>query len=301
MMFTALAQVVDGLNQGVMVLAPDGTVRFWNRWLSLATGREARAVVGRNIADVFPEFSGSSFQRNFRSVISFGNFAFFSQKVHGCLFRVPPLPGSAPGFECMQQHCVMGPVIEEDSVKNVYLIVRDVTNEVFMERRLADLATKDSLTEAYNRRYFTERYREETERAKRSGTDFCIAIIDIDHFKAVNDTHGHQFGDTALRVISRLCMSSLRSYDTLARYGGEEFCMLLPETNGGQAEFLLNRLRAEISDSDITDGNTSARVTVSAGIAQKRPEDDMDTLFSRADKALYRAKETGRNRVVCAP
>ena len=298
-MFNALNQVVDGLNLGVIVLDLDEVIHFWNRWLVIATGKESREVVGKKIDEIFPEFSGAIFRRNFRSVVSFRNFAFFSQKVHGYLFPISPLPGSPPGFSRMQQNCVMGPIIEDEAVKYVYLLVRDVTNDVAIERKLAELATRDALTGAYNRRYFNERCMEEMGRAERSGKPFCIALIDIDHFKIVNDTFGHQFGDAALCAISRRCQSSMRTYDTFARYGGEEFCLLLPETRLSKAKFLLERLRKEISELDVEYETNSARITVSAGISELRQDDNMDTLVSRADNALYKAKENGRNLVVC--
>lgn len=164
--------------------------------------------------------------------------------------------------------------------------------------RLEELAIRDPLTGLYNRRYFIERLEEELARTRRKQRGFFIGIMDLDHFKQINDTHGHNAGDAILRCFADCARSSLRESDLLARYGGEEFIILF--TEGEKTDILgvaerLRRTFAEQSPDATPDHNP---VTASLGVAAGRSDDDVDTVIERADQALYDAKEQGRNRVV---
>lgn len=295
------SQIVDTISLGVLVIDPEGRVVAWNRWLENATGRSYPEVRGRSLYELFPELRGPVFQRNLRSVLQFGNFAYFSQRVHGYLLPMRPDPDStAAGAERMEQHCVMGPVREGGKIVQVYLVIEDVTEAVHREKLLAELAMKDVLTEAYNRRYFDRRLVEELDRCRRYGRSLGLVMLDLDHFKAVNDLHGHLFGDETLRRSVKAWASVLRSSDILARYGGEEFCVLLPETELPEASLLAERVRAATSASEIEYGGRVARITASAGVAASRPGDGPDDILRRVDEALYRAKAGGRDRVEAA-
>jgi len=295
------SQIVDTISLGILVIDPEGRVVAWNRWMENATGRAYPEVRGRSLYELFPELRGPVFQRNLRSVLQFGNFAYFSQRVHGYLLPMRPDPDStAAGAERMEQHCVMGPVREGGKIVQVYLVIEDVTEAVHREKLLAELAMKDVLTEAYNRRYFDRRLVEELDRCRRYGRSLGLVMLDLDHFKEVNDLHGHLFGDETLRRSVKAWASVLRSSDILARYGGEEFCVLLPETELPEASLLAERVRAATSASEIEYGGRVARITASAGVAASRPGDGPDDILRRVDEALYRAKAGGRNRVEAA-
>lgn len=292
-----LSQILETLSLGVFALDAEGRIAYWNRWMENASGLSPDSTLGRSVFELFPELETAVFRRDLKSVFSFGNFAFFSQKVHGHLISLPPPPGSPPGFERMEQHCVMGPMREEGRVAYAYVVVEDVTEVVAREHLLSELAMKDVLTSAYNRRYFDRRLAEELERCKRYGRTLGLVMLDIDYFKNVNDCYGHQFGDAALCAAVSRWTKTLRSSDLVARYGGEEFCVLLPETGAEECLALAERLRVSMSASDISYRELCARITVSAGVAFFREGDGPDDILRRSDEALYRAKAGGRNRV----
>lgn len=296
-----LVQVLDGLGHGVVVLDEECRVLYWNRWMELVSGRLSGEAVGKSLFSLYPTVDTAAFRRNFKSVLAFGIVAYFSQRVHGQLFPFSPVPGSPEGFDSMQQHCVMGPLREGGKIVAAYLTVEDVTETVSYQRKLSELAMKDVLTSAYNRRFFDRRFAEELERARRYHHSLGLVMIDIDHFKAVNDGFGHQFGDEALKTLTSVCTQAVRATDILARYGGEEFCLLLPETGVEESIALAERIRSAVERNSICAFGRCANVTISAGVAISREEDSPDDLLRRADEALYAAKNGGRNRVEVSP
>ena len=161
------------------------------------------------------------------------------------------------------------------------------------------LATTDSLTGILSRRHFLELGEREWERARRYKRQTSLLLMDIDHFKTVNDTYGHAAGDTTLQALAEVCLSTLRTNDLFGRLGGEEFAVLLPETPRQTAGEAAERLRQAIGTLVIPSEDHEIRITVSIGAAPLLPEDEsIDQALRRADAALYEAKEAGRNRVV---
>lgn len=159
--------------------------------------------------------------------------------------------------------------------------------------QLEDLATHDPLTGVFNRRKFNELTAAEIERALRYPQPLSLFILDIDHFKLVNDRHGHEAGDAVLVSLAGLLRAEIRSTDSLARWGGEEFVILSPAVGLPATAVLAERLRAAVGAYPFAVG----QVTASFGVADFHRDDSADSLFARADQALYRAKEHGRNRV----
>lgn len=176
----------------------------------------------------------------------------------------------------------------------------DTTERRAMERELERQAHTDALTGATARAQFMALAEQELARSRRYGRPLALLILDIDHFKTVNDTHGHPAGDLALQVLVQRCHQNLRDMDILGRLGGEEFCILMPETEAGQAYLAAERLRQVISELEVP-LEQPLHLTVSIGVAIL---DEADTciskLLGRADQALYQAKQTGRNRVCMA-
>jgi len=171
-----------------------------------------------------------------------------------------------------------------------------------LARQLRELADTDALTGTFSRRAFLERAAEEFQRSRRYGHALCVAMLDIDDFKAVNDRHGHGAGDQVLARVAAVCMAQLREgTDHCGRLGGEEFGVLLPETELGGAQVTAERLRAAIRDLAFESAGQTFGVSVSIGVAALAVGDETFTsLMARADAALYRAKGAGRNRVVLA-
>jgi diguanylate cyclase (GGDEF)-like protein len=165
---------------------------------------------------------------------------------------------------------------------------------------LSHQATHDFLTGVFNRRAVRDRLKEEITRAGRDGKSLSVGMLDIDHFKKINDTFGHQAGDEALIAFTRLIQGGLREYDCVGRYGGEEFLVIAPGSVGSKNESLFERLRTRISEAEIATNAGPISLTVSIGVAPGTGQSDVDTLLAAADAALYQAKADGRNRVVYA-
>jgi len=173
-----------------------------------------------------------------------------------------------------------------------------IDNARFMEE-VETIAITDSLTGLYNHREFQKRLMEEIERGKRYGKEFSLLMLDMDHFKVINDTHGHPVGDAVLKETAKIIKKSVRNVDLPARYGGEEFAVILPETSGEQAKKVAERIRKAIDQSSfaIPDGHP-VHLSISVGIASfPLDADSREGLIISADEALYFAKERGRNKV----
>ena len=166
---------------------------------------------------------------------------------------------------------------------------------------MAAQASTDPLTGIYNRRHLDTRLTEEVERSRRYGDALTCLMVDLDHFKAINDQHGHATGDAVLRRFVEVTRHALRASDILARYGGEEFTILVTETGLSGAAATAEKLRRVIEEAEFhTSSGAPLRLTTSVGVADLRPGDDAQDLLARADQALYEAKRAGRNRVVVA-
>lgn len=161
-------------------------------------------------------------------------------------------------------------------------------------------ASQDSLTGIWNRGAFDKRLGEEVSRARRSGRPLSLMFLDVDHFKRLNDTYGHQAGDRVLVSVAKLIGGGLRAHDFLARYGGEEFVVLMPDTGAAPALQVAERVREAIATASFRFQGQPVGVTLSAGVSDLLEGEEAETLLERADKALYRAKHDGRNRCVSA-
>jgi diguanylate cyclase (GGDEF)-like protein/PAS domain S-box-containing protein len=181
-------------------------------------------------------------------------------------------------------------------------VTRDITERWRLREELRQQATTDDLTGIANRRHFLALAQGELKRAVRLKHPLALALIDLDHFKAINDTYGHATGDQALVNLALVCRKSIREIDVFARFGGDEFALLLPETTREQAVVVVERMRLALADRPLRQGGPAVELTVSAGITDLAGEaDSLDGLLGRADRALYRAKEAGRNRVRVEP
>lgn len=186
-------------------------------------------------------------------------------------------------------------------VQNIRAHLRRQKNELqHALQQIQHMAMRDHLTGLINRRQMSELMALELRRCLRTGRPLLLAQLDIDHFKAINDTHGHAVGDLALQAFARTALAHLRSSDVLARWGGEEFVLLLCDTEPDAAAELLERLRGAVQAHAMPHGTGPVRMTVSIGWAQHQHEETLEESLQRADRALYDAKRGGRNRVVQA-
>ncbi len=179
-------------------------------------------------------------------------------------------------------------------VAGVIGILFDITLQQRIKEELAEMSIRDELTGLFNRRYFNRVLSMEIERAKRYGQKLSLILYDIDHFKRVNDTYGHQVGDSVLKELSQLVKSNLRNVDYVFRIGGEEFAIILAGTDLKGAVAVAEKLRKRVSEHEF---QTVGKVTISLGVTAFNPHDTFESLLKRADDALYMAKRNGRNRV----
>lgn len=194
------------------------------------------------------------------------------------------------------------PIDEMEMVARVnvhYRLARTIRELEESRKALAELATTDALTKLKNRRAFFENGTKALAYARRYVADLSVILLDIDHFKKINDTYGHQAGDEALILVASILMGMARTEDTVARIGGEEFALLLPDTNRLGTAVLAERIRSAIEREQFIAGDKIAPITVSIGIASfgTDPAESIDQLLGVADNRLYLAKNAGRNRI----
>ncbi len=204
-------------------------------------------------------------------------------------------PNGNPVYTVLSVRCVRN---MDGSLRHFVMMIQDITERKILELELRRLATTDSLTGLANRRYFLAQVAQELARFKRYAKPAALLMVDLDHFKRVNDAYGHAAGDAVLRHFATVIRQVLREVDIPGRLGGEEFAALLPGTDPEGAQQLAERLRRTMAESPTHAAGSSIEVTVSIGVTPlMRTDFAADAILGRADRALYRAKEQGRNRV----
>lgn len=300
-------QILDSLSQGLFVVDREFRVVLWNRWLEQHSHLKAEDAIGRKITDLFPDLERKGFGWKVESVFRLGNFAFFSQRLHHYLLPFPSTGYVLSELEFMQQNVILSPLRDESGEVNLVAVsIQDNTEAVLYQGRLEQAYAKlekasqtDPLTGLANRRHLFNRLAEEIKRHSRTGAPLSVAMLDLDHFKRINDTYGHMVGDEVLVHLARLAQEHLRTYDFIGRYGGEEFTLVLPETPLEAAAIVVDRLRQKVESTSLETAGTSIRITFSAGVAstEGRPHLTPDLFLDLADSELYRAKQGGRNTV----
>lgn len=189
---------------------------------------------------------------------------------------------------------------EKGELVGTIITFRDITKRKELENTLQTLATTDGLTKLYNRLYFTAKLEEEFRRTERYKAPLSLMLLDIDNFKSINDTYGHQAGDAYLRALASLVTDSIRLVDTAARYGGEEIAIILPHTGSEAAVVMAERLRSMVEGFELVHAGKKIRTTISIGVATHMPGSarTTDEFLTETDDALYAAKRGGRNLVV---
>ena len=208
-----------------------------------------------------------------------------SENVNGAIF----LKNGANDF-------IAKPFVKEELICRVNNLIEAMENI----NQIADFANKDFLTGVYNRRYFYDDMNEYLAYAEERAEPYAVAMLDIDHFKQINDTYGHDGGDRALKTLAKKLIDETKKGDLVARFGGEEFCIVLKNVSNEDAVKFFVNLRASIANCKVRLKKEQIKITVSIGLAFSRSDYRLDELLELADEALYRAKENGRNRVEIA-
>ncbi|PLW84373.1 hypothetical protein CWI75_03265 [Kineobactrum sediminis] len=271
-------KLLGATTSGIMIVR-DGAIVDANTKLESLVGRPRSELIQADIGTLFPRES--------------------QELLHAALSA-----GSARQLDVQALHAANNNWPAELSVASLdnerIVEVRDVSHRKALESRLEQLATRDHLTGLLNRRAFDDLASREIGRSLRHKRQLSLALIDLDFFKRINDTHGHAVGDEVLRRFARFCESRIRETDLVARYGGEEFVLLMPDTDTLEAFKLLDRIRASMSFNLNPDEQAPINLTFSAGLSDCVPGTDLNSLLKRADRALYRAKAEGRNQVQVA-
>lgn len=302
-------QILDHLSIGAAVLDHSLGIVFWNQWMVEHSHITKEESTGIPLTKLFPALVKKDFIRKARKVFQTGQPVFFTHKVHHFLFPFFT-PRSYLGRELhqMQQTVILSPVKDEaGDTQYLLLTIFDISDWVDYQNQLLEsqralekLSQTDELTQISNRRDIMEKLKVELSIHLRKKRGMALIMIDLDHFKRVNDEFGHLCGDHILYETAAVLAESLRQYDTVGRYGGEEFIMILPETNSQQALVVGERIRARIENHRFSYKGQEIRLTLSLGLSLKRDEETVsaDQLLAMADRCLYQAKEKGRNQVV---
>lgn len=273
---------------GVYLIDRNGRIQSWNVGAKNITGFSEAEVVGKPFSDLFSESA-------LRDSAPAKSLAFARENRH-C--RDVHSRRRKTGAEYVAE-CTLDAVrLDTGEITGFVEVFHDITDQKQREEKLYKQATRDALTGAFNRGHFTEMATQEIERARRFGEPLSALLLDIDHFKKVNDTYGHDVGDRAIITLANTVMGSLRKLDFLGRIGGEEFAVVLPRANKEPALEMAQRLRLKIAEQKVTAGDKEFSFTTSIGLAALRPHTkDLAELLRNADAALYKAKREGRNRV----
>ena len=249
---------------------------------------------GKCIKDIFSTSLAEKFQLAVNEAINLNKLVIMEHEIYSNDLNGIDVGGSSNWFEGR-----IHPILQRGNDTRVVLCVTiNKTESKLMEQKLLQLAQTDPLTGAYNRRFFNNSLARAIAEFSRYNTVFSLLMIDVDHFKKLNDTFGHDIGDEVLKGLVKICDDVLRDIDLFARYGGEEFMILLPNTTGKDACVVANRIRIALEqDSNIIESKNIS-YTASIGVTQAKPNDrNIEQVTKRVDLALYQAKESGRNQV----
>ena len=304
--FHWLLAITQSIDVGVVVLDSEYQVQVWNTFMENRSGVAPLDAIGQAFFTLFPEVDREWFRKKVSSVVTLGTPAFtiWEQRPYLVRFKnYQPITGQE---EFMYQNTTILPLRSTDStVKHICVVIYDVTDVATNRRQLQasnlqlqTLSRTDRLTGLYNRGHWEEALKLEYARHARYGHPTTLIMFDIDHFKRVNDTYGHQVGDQVIQRVAQVLRDLVRDADIAGRYGGEEFAVLLPDTDKAGGAILAERLRQAVEVEHLEHEAGPVRFTISLGVADLAyPSSDYKQLIEWADQALYASKRAGRNRV----
>lgn len=306
---TLIPDILDRIDVGVLVLDSELRIRHWNRFMAAHTGTRADELLGQEVYAAFPGLDEEWLRRKCAMVFTLGQSAFSGWQQRPYLFKCKSRLPLTAGLKTMRQDCTFLPLKSgPGKVDHVCLVIKDVTEVAVYQLQLnkamaeiEELSARDGLTGVYNRRHLDKLLEVEFGRHRRYGAPLCVAMLDIDHFKSLNDTHGHQFGDEVLKGLASSLEITIRATDEVARYGGEEFLIIMPGLKAEQGLAAGERFRRMAQELSFSIEGEEVRITVSIGVCEVAPRHAAAAeAVGDADAALYDAKDRGRNRVVLA-
>ena len=300
-----LMDMLQSIDVGLIVLDRDYNVMVWNSFMENHSGVGPAIIKDKNLFDMCPTIPANWFRQKAESVFLLNSSTFTVWEQRPYLFEFKnyrPITGSA---EFMYQNMTIIPLISADNeVRHIGVLIYDVTDIAVSKIKLKEanaklesLSKTDHLTQLNNRGAWEQQLEKEFKRSKRSNHICSVVMFDIDHFKKVNDTYGHQAGDEVIRRTAALLRETMRLTDIAGRYGGEEFGVILVDTDAKNAMIFTERLRQRIEAETVEFEEFKINFTVSLGISEISEScDTYQQWLEQSDKALYVCKESGRNR-----
>jgi diguanylate cyclase (GGDEF)-like protein len=301
--------LLGSIEVGIVVLDKEYKVQVWNQFMENHSNIVPGMIQDQCVFDHFPEIDRDWFMRKAEPAFQLKSPVFVIWEQRPFLFKFDTNRPITSPCDHMYQNITIFPLASlSGDVEQVCVIIYDVTNEAVsrqgmqsLNSQLEQISRIDGLTELNNRRYWEEQFILEFKRDKRNESPSSLIMLDIDHFKNVNDTYGHPAGDAVIKAVSGVIKKALRETDLAGRYGGEEFAIMLPDTPIANVEFAAQRIRKMVEKLVVLYDEVEIKCTVSLGVAGfKQSFDTHKQWLDAADKALYQAKQGGRNQVVIA-
>lgn len=306
------AELLDSIEVGIAVLDRNFKVQVWNKFLENHGAKKAEAIIGDSLFSHFPEIEEKWLRTKVDPVFNLKSPVFIIWEQRPYLFKFGCNRPVTSAAEFMYQNVTMFPIVDKrGNVERFCMLVYDVTEQALGKRGMEHLNEElktasrvDGLTGLYNRRYWQERFDEMHKLCVRREKPSTALMLDIDHFKRINDTYGHQAGDKVIKMLAALIKRCVRETDLAGRYGGEEFAIILNDSSVEDAKIVAERIRQLAQRLVVEHEGESISFTVSLGLAQFSPDfKGAMAWLECADQALYEAKENGRNqyRIYAAP
>lgn len=306
------AELLDSIEVGIAVLDRNFKVQVWNKFLENHGAKKAEAIIGDSLFSHFPEIEEKWLRTKVDPVFNLKSPVFIIWEQRPYLFKFGCNRPVTSAAEFMYQNVTMFPIVDKrGNVERFCMLVYDVTEQALGKRGMEHLNEElktasrvDGLTGLYNRRYWQERFDEMHKLCVRREKPSTALMLDIDHFKRINDTYGHQAGDKVIKMLAALIKRCVRETDLAGRYGGEEFAIILNDSSVEDAKIVAERIRQLAQRLVVEHKGESISFTVSLGLAQFSPDfKGAMAWLECADQALYEAKENGRNqyRIYAAP
>ena len=306
------AELLDSIEVGIAVLDRNFKVQVWNKFLENHGAKKAEAIIGDSLFSHFPEIEEKWLRTKVDPVFNLKSPVFIIWEQRPYLFKFGCNRPVTSAAEFMYQNVTMFPIVDKrGNVERFCMLVYDVTEQALGKRGMEHLNEElktasrvDGLTGLYNRRYWQERFDEMHKLCVRREKPSTALMLDIDHFKRINDTYGHQAGDKVIKMLAALIKRCVRETDLAGRYGGEEFAIILNDSSVEDAKIVAERIRQLAQRLVVEHEGESISFTVSLGLAQFSPDfKGAMAWLECADQALYEAKGNGRNqyRIYAAP
>ncbi|MBT1452197.1 diguanylate cyclase [Glaciecola sp. XM2] len=301
--------LLGSIEVGIVVVNKDFQVEEFNQFMENHSGVVAKDILGNSLFDFFKEIDQPWFENKCQPVFSMNTPVFVIWEQRQYLFKFGTSRPITSSSDNMYQNITILPITDDSGdVDKICILVYDMTDQAMSKARVEKLNEQlqvisrvDGLTGLYNRRYWQERFEREFKLTIRNKKPISVLMLDIDHFKAVNDTYGHQAGDKVIQSLAMLIKKATRETDICGRYGGEEFAILLPDTTTETAHIVGERIRKVSERYVVQHEGLELKFTVSVGIAEFNSKYTRPLVWlEAADQALYKAKESGRNKVIMA-